>query len=304
MGNVQVHIDNRKRKEEGSMGQGSSRSGKRKKTFLELALEKVGVDTDDLTSLPTTKNDDLWNAIQATYGLTPLELSALKNYRVSDSSRMRGVLSGIQDDTLYKISDNRVRCSFTIRRMEMNVSMPAELMVDTGAEGELKLPGRKVVQLQLQIVGKPVRTKVSSNAQGSILNFYPPVMVSAKFFRKDENGETKEEVLEALLSVRAEKSDYEDALKAHAEANESQSSMPCTPGSELPSWLGPTTLTTPGGTAGIPCGVVQLSPVRHRPLGKAHEQATLGISGLAKLRMHVNAEKNQLKIEEEEFIED
>lgn len=131
-------------------------------------------------------------------------------------------------------------------------------------------------------------------------------MVSAIFRREDENGETKEEVVEALLSVHADKSDYDAALQAHAEANESQSSMLCTPGSELPFWLSPTTPTTPGETtAGIPpSGVVHLSPVRHRPLGKAHEQATLGLSGLHKLKMHVNAEKNQLEIIEEEFIED
>lgn len=110
-----------------------------------MAQEKVGVGTDDLTSLPKTRNDDLWDEIQTTYRLSPVELSALKNHAVSDSPRMRGVLSGIQDETLYKISDNRVRCFFNIRRMEGNVSMPAELMVDSGAEGELKLPGRKVV---------------------------------------------------------------------------------------------------------------------------------------------------------------
>ena len=44
------------------------------------------------------------------------------------------------------------------------------------------------------------------------------------------------------------------------------------------------------------------SPISARHGPRPDEQATLGISGLAKLKMHINAEKHQLEIEEEEFI--
>lgn len=290
------------------MGQGCStcRSGRLEdgvgtKTPLEVAKEKIG--EKYLNCLPTTRSEALWNDIRTECNLTTFELSALKNdlFADADPSPPRGVLPGIKEEAMYKISDSRVRCSFTITYVEGNKSMPAELMLDSGAEGELKLPGRKVVQLGLRQIGPAVRTRVSSNNRGSILNFTPHVMLSATFYREDKNGR-RTQVVEAPMSVRAEESDYLAALEENNQASASnESSMPLTPPSERPAWL-TATPTTPGETAGIASGTLNLTPVRHRPHDRPDEQATLGISGLAKLKMHINAEKHQLEIEEEEFI--
>lgn len=203
MGNVQVHQDNsirrRGKRENETMGQQSSslncvvKNTARKKTNLEVALDKIGAHGADPNDLPKARTEPLWDRIETTYDLTLAELSALKNYVCPGVAR--GVLRGVHDEAVYTISDKRVRCSFIISRVEGNMSMPADLMLDSGAEGELKLPGRKVIQLGLQTLGSPVRTKGSSNSQGFIWNFYPTVMVSATILREDENGATKEEVV-------------------------------------------------------------------------------------------------------------
>ena len=51
---------------------------------LQSALAKVGVSSVEdpkFLDLPATRDDNLWNRIETNYGLTILELSALKNAR-------------------------------------------------------------------------------------------------------------------------------------------------------------------------------------------------------------------------------
>jgi hypothetical protein len=101
----------------------------------------------------------------------------------SQYSRSRGVSVGIRDDNFYRISDTRVvRAHFNITNHDGTANMPVELMIDSGARSELKLPGRKVIQLKLKPVGQPVTTRGSTNHVSSVLNF-SPVLVEATFDR-------------------------------------------------------------------------------------------------------------------------
>lgn len=282
------------------MGQACSKRGDSGldtgKSNLDLAKEKLG-GKRALESLPKARNDAVWGEIRETYALTVLELSALKNYACPGN--VRGVLSGkktSQDDTLYRVADKRIRSSFIISNFDRTMEMPAELMVDSGAEGELKLPGLKVVQLGLQPHAPNVRVTSSTNDRVEMVTFFPSMRLSATFHRDDGDGGT-DEILEGFVTVRAVKSDYDAALMAHQEAEEMNKASPRSREENIPAWFTPMKPTTK-----IKC--VKLSPVRHRPNDKPDEMATLGIAGLAKLRMHINAELQQLEIEEEAILED
>ena len=56
-------------------------------THLEIALAKLedGNPPPQLSDLPIDVNDVLWGEYRATYGLTLLELGALKNHRIAQS---------------------------------------------------------------------------------------------------------------------------------------------------------------------------------------------------------------------------
>jgi hypothetical protein len=113
-----------------------------------------------------------------------------------DFARPRGVLPRVQGGGLYRINDERVRCKFTIQNHVSSsecLMMPAEIMVDAGAQSELKLPGRKVVQLGLMPIGGPRQVRGSTNHFGEVLNFSGAI-VSATF---DRDGSS--ETVEALL---------------------------------------------------------------------------------------------------------
>jgi hypothetical protein len=110
----------------------------------------------DVVNLPQVREEPLWGDIRTEHQLSLEELSALKNYACSTASTQpRGVLPrvGGDDGMLYRINDERIRSQFTIS----NVASPqrytlnhAELLVDSSANTELKLPARKVLQLGLQ----------------------------------------------------------------------------------------------------------------------------------------------------------
>ena len=174
--------------------------------------------------------------------------------------------------------------------------MPAELLVDSGAQSELKLPARKVLQLGLQPFGPPNRVRGSTNHTSMVLNF-SPVLVKATF---DRNG--VQETVENYLAVRCDKNDYDALVAANAvpqvahTGNQPQELHRCN------NKATPAVVTTP--TDSVPITEIRLSPARHRPLGRPEEQAVIGIDGLKKLRLHLNCERQQLEIEEEEVLEE
>lgn len=191
-----------------------------KKTGLEIAIEKVGEHLSDVL---------------------PIDISELP----------RWVLPCLQDHTVYRKSDTLLRCPFTITCKDGN------LVIASGAEGELKLPGRNVIKLGLRTIGSPERTEDGE----CIWNFYPPVMVSATFQRKDKNGITRKEVVQTAMQVCTEKSDDDAALRAHTGVTESQSStLSCSPATTTS-----TPSITPYETTNSTIGIAQLSPARHMP---------------------------------------
>lgn len=309
MGNAQVQQNKGNKKQGKVMGQMCCKEKIGASQYhggnecLKKALEKVGEAAAD--NLPKARSDPCWKELQETKGLELEELMALKNHACNYVSR--GVLSTtINDGTLYKFSDDRVRCNFKISLFDGSIVMPADLLVDSGAECELKLPGRKVLQLGLQQTGVPVHTKGSIPGRGTILKFYPQVWLSATFRREGLNGEPITEEVKELLTVSSDKRGYLEALQSHEDAEE-VTGRNCfhTPASGSPPWLGnESSPTTPAaGPHPLNIEIIKLSPVRHRPTDRTDEQALLGFAGLQKLRMHINAEKQQLEIEEETYIE-
>ena len=53
-----------------------------------------------------------------------------------------------------------------------------------------------------------------------------------------------------------------------------------------------------------PITEIRLLPVQHRPIDSPLQQAVIGIDGLKKLRLHLNCERQQLEIEEDEVLDD
>lgn len=259
---------------------------------LESAKKKLSA-SFPLENLPCDRQNPMWTDIKESFDLTLAELSALKN-SACPNLRARGVLPSIRDGDLYRISDERVRAKFSFTNHETARTMSADLMVYSGAESELKLPGRKVAQLGLRQVGGPVPIIGTTNHVGMVLNFFP-VLVSATFYR-----DGTEEIIEAYLTVRTNKDEYEQAKVEHQQSQQSAQS--------------PTVALEPGGEEEPPSKksrteseeritTLELSPVRHSPKDKPNEQAIIGIRGLRKLRMHLNGELQRLEIEEETALD-
>jgi hypothetical protein len=251
-----------------------------------------------LGDLPQTRDDEIWGRIETRYGLSLNEMSALKNYACP--SQPRGVLPRIAAGGLYRIHDERIRAEFTItNRISPSrcYTMPAELLVDSGAQSELKLPARKVVQLGLEPFGPPTNIRGTTNHVSMVLNF-PPVLVKATF---DRNG--VRETVQNYLAVRCDKNDYDALIAANAvqqvanTGNQPREPDSATPEQQRSNAAG-TTLSDSG-----PITEIRLSPARHRPRSRPDEQAVMGIDGLKKLRLHLNCERQQLEIEEEEVLD-
>jgi hypothetical protein len=77
---------------------------------------------------------------------------------------------------MYRISDQRIRASFTISNV-VNLCTctlkDAELLVDPGANTNVKLPARKVMQLGLCPFGRPTQARGSTNATTYNMHFNP-----------------------------------------------------------------------------------------------------------------------------------
>lgn len=253
-----------------------------------------------LEALPQTRDDPLWLEIKNEYGLLLQELGALKNYAcpVVAQPSPRGILRRIEDATLYRISDQRIRARFMISN---TVNMhryyfSADVLVDPGANTELKLPARKVMQLQLLPVGRPVRTRGSTNDTSYIMHF-SPVLVTATFDR-DGTAET----IEAYLDVKCDKNEHDRLLQTQQEemtAGTDEGQVLMTPNQPIN-----THATTGSSSNSEGITVIQLSPTHHRPQNAPLQQAVIGIDGLRKLHLHLNCDQLQLEIEEDEWVED
>jgi hypothetical protein len=166
------------------------------------------------------------------------------------SGMSRGVLvtSPMNESSMFRVTDDLVRCKFTIslydepidnglvRYSARTTVMEAHLLIDSGAEYELKLPGRKVAQLGLKELPTTYRTRGSTPGHGTTVKFFPPVMVSATFQRKDPKDQVIEEEVTGLLYVSADRSNYREAkaiqdAKDFASQNEREHA-------EISPWIG------------------------------------------------------------------
>jgi predicted aspartyl protease len=178
-----------------------------------------------------------------------------------------------------------------MRRYVLNT----QLLVDPGANTELKLPARKVMQLGLTRLGAPARSRGSTNDISYNLRFFP-VLVTATFIR-----DGSEETVQGALEVKCDKTEYE-ALQTQQEevtagTNEGQSLW--TPNQPI---NGHATTGRSSNHEGVT--VIQLTPTRHRPHDTPLQQAVIGMDGLRKLHLHLNYDQLQLEIEEDNLVDD
>jgi predicted aspartyl protease len=185
-----------------------------------------------------------------------------------------------------------VGCTRSTIRAEFTISnriytMPVELLVDSGAQSELKLPSRKVLQLGLRPFGPPTTIRGTTNHTSMVTKF-SPVLVNATFNR---NGVL--ETVENYLDVRCDKNGYDALITANVVPQMAHTgNQPREPDSPPPMQQrsNTTVVATPTGTDAVPITEIRLSPI-DRP----EEQAVIGIGGLKKLRLHLNCERRKSK---------
>ena len=255
-------------------------------------------------NLPRTADSSLWQEIRSTYALSLEECCALQNYACSPrnyacSPRPRGTLSRIESGAVYRVSDNRVRAKFTISNVRCfrRHVMEADLLVDSGANTELKLPARMVRQLGLEIRDS-LLCRGSTNDVSPVLIF-SPVFVQVTFIR----GGVQEKI-RADLSVQCDQLEYEaEASSQPGPAENGGGDTLDTPPAPQPTITG---ATTPGnnGDETSSITVVNLSATTHRPHDAPYQQAVIGIDGMKKLRLHLNSERQQLEIKEDEVVDE
>ena len=169
---------------------------------LQAAFDKLH-QTFNPANVPLTVDSSLWQEIRSTYALSLEECCALQNYACSP--RPRGTLPRIEGGAVYRVSEERVRAKLTIsnvRGFRHRYVMEAELLVDSGANTELKLPARMVRQLGLETRGS-LHCRGSTNDVRTVLIF-SPVFVQVTFIR----GGVQEKI-EADLSVQCDQLEYE-----------------------------------------------------------------------------------------------
>jgi hypothetical protein len=250
-------------------------------------------------------------------------------------AKARGVSVSTENlDGLFQVDDERVRveCEFA----NGDNCFFASVMCDTGAQGELTLPARKIVQLGL----RPYATyhvKGSTNDSRQSCRFEPAVKVTMRFMRDGEEVESRT----ALLVVSCHKNEYYSELAAvvpvvsfssgESEPNESSTEiMPTVSATVVSSRSGEPVLNAssaeamPAVTAGSkrklsevtddtvtdtsssvePLKAVRLSPVVHRPPGQPNQHVVLGRAGMRKFHVHANIDKSSLEIEDEIYYEE
>lgn len=282
----------------------------KEKLQRKMSLEDI---TDDvlLELMPENNDNHGWDSVALQSELSWCEQLALRKHvhAIRNSgvpAKPRAVLPRIEDaeGTFYRVSDGRLRAEFNITNHEQTKCFRAELLVDSGANSDLKLTARKAMQFGLKILEKsaPTPTRGSTNHRGSVYKFYPPVWVSAVFIR-DGKKETKT----GQLIVSADKDDYDELLLDENTKQNVEARL------DSPSWFGG--LKTPHQPIGsshlsdsegtfVPGKPIALTPILHRPKEHPDRQAVLGIEGMHKLGIHLNSELRQLEMEEEEYLEE
>lgn len=157
-------------------------SGSRQNAAQTAALCKLSEGGYNVVNLLQVREEPLWGEIRTKYQLSFEELLALKNYACSARTQLRRVLPLFGGDrVLYRINDDRIRSKFTISNVLVpphRYTLNAELLVDSGANTELKISARKVLQLGLRPFGHPSRSCGSTNNICYTMNFNP-VLVKA-----------------------------------------------------------------------------------------------------------------------------
>jgi len=194
-------------------------------------------------------------------------------------------LNGISPEALQRSGFSIPK--FTISNMEGTIILPAELMMDSGAETKLRLPGCKVVQLRLVQSGY-VTMRGSTNHCVCALNFSLVRVITAFIC------DSVKEVTSTFLDVHANQQDY-----IHAVQHQAQKQNDTPPPRTSMVAVNPNLLDD----SSTLIQVIHLSPVKHRPMDKPNNQVVIGVRGLAKLQMHINSEKQQLEIVEEEVLD-
>ncbi len=269
--------------------------------YLDAALRKLRAGGHDPMVLPQARDDSLWDEIRSTFGLSLMEVTAVKNHACPVVTRPRGVLPRIESGTVYRVSDERIRAKFTISNIKdgHRYVMEAELLVDSGANTELRLPARKVRQLGLE-VRTSLRCRGSTNDVCWVLIF-SPVLVKATFIR-----DGVQETIQADLIVKCDKNEYDalEDIRPGTGGNEGEDPFATPPAHQL-------TMASPGAgptpdnnDQASRITVVHLTPTKHRPHNAPLQQAVIGIDGMKKLRLHLNGDLQQLEIEEDEVLDE
>ncbi|KAG7349786.1 hypothetical protein IV203_012383 [Nitzschia inconspicua] len=270
--------------------------------YLDAALRALRTGGHDPTVLPQARDDSLWDRIGSTFGLSLMEVIALKNHACPVVTRSRGVLPRIESGMIYRVSDERIRAKLTISNIKdgHQYVTEAELLVDSGANTELRLPARKVRQLGLEVRGS-LRCRGSTNDVCWVLIF-SPVVVKATFIRDDVK-----ETVQADLIVKCDKNEY-DALEdiLHGTGGNDGGDPFATPLLEHQlTMTSPSAGPTPDDNEQASrITVVHLTPTKHRPQNAPLQQAVIGIDGMKKLRLHLNGDLQQLEIEEDEVLDE
>jgi hypothetical protein len=238
-------------------------SGNGQNAAQTAVLRKLSEGKYDLADLPQARDEPLWGAIRDEHDLSLGELSALKNFACAVVTRPRGVLPRIESGTVYRVSDERIRAKSTISNQvhPHHYIMDAELMLDSGANTELRLPARKARQLGLVPRGAPIRCRGATN-NVCLVMIFSPVLVKATFIR-----DGVDEIVQADLIVKCDKDEYDALGEIQPVAGGNSGGEPfATPLVHQPTMASPGTGGTPASTdEASRITEVHLTPTKHRP---------------------------------------
>lgn len=195
--------------------------------------------------------------------------------------------------SLFEVGDSRIRVECSVSHD--NLAFDAEALCDGGASNvELTLPPRKILQLGLSPFGKPAKSKGSTNDTAMIIRFCPPVLVSMKFVRDDEEFEVREEYLTAcchLTEYNAEKQRSSTGAEGDSSGHSTLSGV-----KRKASDMSDSSVSR--GCNSNEKVSIKLSPVTHRPPNNQDQRVVLGQQGLARFRVLANFANRVLEIEE------
>lgn len=194
--------------------------------------------------------------------------------------------------SLFEVDDSRIRVECSVSHD--NLAFDAEALYDGGTSNvELTLPPRKIIQLGLSPFGKP------TNDTAMIIRFEPPVLVSMKFLRDDEEFEVREEYLTACCHL----TEYYAEKQRSSTGAEGDSSGQSTLSGVKRNASDMSDSSVSRGCNSHEKVSIKLSPVTHRPPNSQDQRVVLGQKGLAKFRVLANFANRVLEFEEEDEFE-